>query len=188
MSKRKTGHTTTKNTQKKSTKPTSIIDQLGPENPILGVMCVIDNKEQITPLRFAFPKHHLYDYIFPIDANLLELRENAMRDVGQLYYALTNYDKVKSTLGNLIEVDLFNKLVEAAGAFVMVVAQIDKESIEANFKTEDSMGCIFGFNYADNEDGSFTIEETQVGIHFTDYNSWLESTNNFKEEVNKVKN
>jgi len=184
MSKRKTGHTTTKNTQKKSTKPTSITDPLQHENAIIGVMCIIDNKEQITPLRFAFPKVHLYDYIFPIDANLLELRENAMKDVGQLYYALTNYDKVKSTLRDLTQADIFNKLVEATGAFVMVVAEIDKLNlIEANFKVEESIGCIFGFTYADNEDGSFTIEETQGGINYTDYTSWLESTNNLKEKV-----
>jgi hypothetical protein len=184
MSKRKVGHTTTKNTQKKSTKPTSITDQLGPENPIVGVMCVIDNKEQITPLRFAFPKVHLEPPTDISNLNLDEARETAIRDIGQLYYALTNYDKIKSTLGDLQQADVFNKLIEAAGSFIVVVAHQDKDVIATNFKPEDSVGVIVGFNYDDNEDGSFNIQLTASGINYTEYKGWLESTNNFKQQIN----
>ena len=114
MSNRKVGHTTTKNTKKKSVKQTA---NTGPQNnePIVGVMCVIENKEGITPLRFAFPKVHLEPPTDISNLNLEEARETAIRDIGQLYYALTNYDKIKSTLGDLQQADVFNKLISTSG-------------------------------------------------------------------------
>ena len=188
MSRKKTGHTTTKNTQKKRVKETNATfqqntDQLKNE-PVVGVMCVIDNKETITPIRFAFPKIHLSNFQLPIDMNLEVARQNVMGDIGQLYYAVTNYNEVKSTLGELTQANMFDKLVEAVGTFVTIVSQQEKDSIATNFKPYDSVGIIFGFTYTDKEkSGEYTIQETQTGFHFTDFESWMETTNNFKEEV-----
>lgn len=196
MSKRKTGHTTTKNTQKKRVKQTNAdfqnnVDQLSNE-PVVGVICVIENNETITPVRFAFPKIHLSNYVPEPGTDLLSLRETVMKDVGSLYYSVTNYDLVKPSLDNLpqkgldkiSQADLFNRLVEAIGAYVTVVSQIEKETITNNFGPYHSVGVIFGFTYNDNpETGDFNIIETPTGFNFTDFESWMESTNKFKEEV-----
>ena len=188
MSNRKTGHMTTKNTQKKRVKETNAdfqnnVDQLSDE-PVVGVICVIENNETITPVRFAFPKIHLSNYVPEIGTNLESLRESIMNDVGSLYYATTNYDLVKSGLDNLTQADMFNKMVEAIGAYVTVVSHIEKETITNNFGPYHSFGVIFGFTYNDNsETGEFNIIETPTGFNFTDFESWMESTNKFKEEV-----
>jgi hypothetical protein len=48
------------------------------------------------------------------------------------------------------------------------------------------MGLIFGFTFSVDsakEKGNYSIHETQVGLNFSDYESWVETTNEWKEQM-----
>jgi hypothetical protein len=191
MSKRKTGHTTTKNTQKKSVKKVKEtnatfqqnVDLFKDGDGLVGVMCVIEYGDITTPIRFAFAKSRILE---DLEGDFEQARNAATSDIGMLYYALQNYEDIKDTLQGHSRPQVFNLLVEAIGAFIVIVTQIEKDNIAANFKAEDSMGIIFGFTFSVDpaqEKGNYSIQETQVGLHFSDYESWSEATNEWKEQM-----
>lgn len=193
MSKRKTGHTTTKNTKKKVIKkPQPTLNQntdlFKDGNTVVGVMCIIENIDGLTPLRFAFSKSRLTSNINDFD--LQEARTNIMGDVGSLYYALKNYNKIKDTLNGITEQQLLEQLMEAVGSFIIIVCNMDMEQIESTFKTEDNIGIIFGFEFREEEkEGDYTIKESKDGINFVDYENWMINTNSFREDLEtKLKN
>jgi len=190
MSNRKAGHTTTKNTKKKVLKPVAETPLNHNVNPfkegeaLVGVMCVIEGVDNQTPLRFAFAKNRITSPMVQDDFDWVEARKNIMGDVGSLYYAYKNYDKVKDNLNDLTQQNIFSQLIEAVGAYITVVCNIDKEKIESTYQLEDSIGIIFGFTYTDQDSGDYNIKETQQGIHFSDYESWVASTSDFKQQIN----
>jgi hypothetical protein len=191
MSKKKTGHTTTKNTQKKSVKNVKAsnatfqqnVDLFKDGDGLVGVMCVIEYGDITTPIRFAFPKSRI---LMDLEGDMEAARDSATSDIGMLYYALQNYEDIKGTLAGHSRPQVFNMLVEAIGAFIVIITQINKDNIAANFKAEDSMGIVFGFTFSVDpakEKGNYSIHETQVGLHFSDYQSWVETTNEWKEQM-----
>jgi hypothetical protein len=194
MSNRKVGHTTTKNTKKKVVKPLPESPLNHNVNPfkdgdaIVGVLCVIEGINNNTPLRFAFPKNRITSPMVSDDFDWIETRRNIMGDIGSLYYAFKNYDKVKDNINGLEQKDIFNQLVEATGAYVTVVCNIDKDKIKSTYQLEDSIGVIFGFTYTDEKSGEYNIQETQQGIHFSDYESWITNTSEFKQQINSKTN
>lgn len=194
MSNRKAGHTTTKNTKKKIVKPmvepplNNNINLFKEGDAVVGVLCVIEDLDNHTPLRFAFAKNRITSPMAQDDFDWVEARKNIMGDVGSLYYAYKNYDKVKDNLNGLSQQNIFKQLIEATGAYITVVCIIDKEKIESEFKLEDSVGIVFGFTYNDDEIGNYNIVETQKGIHFSDYERWVVSTDDVKEQINSQTN
>lgn len=190
MPNRKVGHTTTKNTKKKVVKAAAQVPLNHNVNPfkdgdaIVGVLCVIEGVNNNTPLRFAFPKNRITSPMVQDDFDWVEARRNIMGDIGSLHYALKNYDKVKDNVNGLAQQDIFNQLIEATGAYVTVVCNIDKEKINGAYQLDDSIGIIFGFTYTDEDSGEYNIKETQQGIHFSDYESWVANTDNLKEQIN----
>ena len=190
MSNRKAGHTTTKNTKKKVVKPVAETPLNHNVNPfkdgeaLVGVLCVIEGVDNQTPLRFAFAKNRITSPMVQDGFDWVEARKNIMADVGSLYYAYKNYNIIKDNLNGLSQQDIFKQLIEATGAYITVVCNIDKEKIENTYQLEDSIGIIFGFTYADEESGDYNIKETQQGIHFSDYESWVASTSDFKQQIN----